>query len=804
MLEHALQYAARGWRIFRVTGFKTPFKGSHGHLDATTDIATIRAWWTEKPKANIALATGELVVIDAEGEPADPFTSPRGQALKALIVVNRGLPRTLTSRTSRGVHLVYRAPAGVEIRSSNEPRDAKGGPGVDIKGHGGFVVLPPSINAKTGFQYQWLHDVPIAEMPGWLVQWIQDLGAVSRSSEQALNLGPKPAYLQGSQQDTTRRATRALGTPYNVTEHQRVVTALASIPATHYDTWIEIGLALHSLDWERSDGTSIGFDLWDRWSATAPDKYSPVGMAEKWASFGRTGRAEISIATLYHHASKNGWQPPAPRAANPESEVMQHTVELSRHEHKTLPPLLPSSIAGGLAEGAQPYTNGFHLPEALTAVPVDKSPLIELNKKYSVIGDMGGKCMVLGWVPSKVDETVRVPSFQTFKAFTERFANRHVMMKKPKGDDWVEEPKAMGTAWLNWPSRKTYDGIDLVPGGPEVLPNNYLNLWAGFAVEPRQGDWRLMRLHIAKVLAGQNIEALEYIIKWAAWKLQHPGECPQVALVFKGAKGAGKGTFARVLREIFGQHGLQIFNSKHLVGSFNGHFRNCCLLYADEAFWAGDKQGESTLKGLITEPTIPIEQKGIDVVDWKNRMGIVMTTNAEWVVPASHDERRYAVFQVDDAHARDEGYFKALRHELAHGGMEAMLHDLLKLDLKDWHPRRIPQTEALQQQKLRSLDPRYEWFENLLSDGALPTDKKSGNIVLAGFLYNHARDTVPRLRDISQTAFGRFLADMGCEKIHGEKGNGWRFDTLAMHRARWEKRFGQWKWSYQGEDWVLR
>lgn len=798
MLDHALQYAARGWPVFRVTGFKTPLKGSHGHLDATTDPETIRRWWNERPKANIALACGELVVLDLDGG-QEAFASPRGAALKALAAGHGGLPRTLTSQTARGAHLIYRAPAGVTIRSSNEPRDSKGAPGVDIKGHGGWIVLPPSINAKSGFEYRWALDVPIAPLPDWLIEWLQGLGAISSTSATTLGLGAKPDYLKQKQQHVAQRASKTLSAPYNISEHQRLSSALATIPANHYDTWIEVGLALHSLDWERSDGTSIGFDLWDRWSATCPDKYNPVGMAEKWASFGRTGRSKITVATIYHHAGKHGWQPPAPRAVNPEQEVMQHTV-VDRHEHKTQPHSLSAVAAGGA-----PYMNGHALPAELTAIPPSsESPLIKLNETYSVIGDLGGKCMVMGWVASKVDPAVHVPSFQTFKSFAERFSHQYCESKKLKNGQWVDEPQQLGAAWLKWPRRISYEGIDLVPDAPPILPNGYYNLWKGYSVEPRAGAWPLMRNHIAKVLANHDIVSLEYIIKWAAWKLQHPGEPTEAALVFKGAKGAGKGTFARVLRQLFGQHGLQIFNSKHLVGSFNGHLRNCLLLYADEAFWAGDKQGESTLKGLITEPTIPIEQKGIDVVDWKNRIGMVMTTNAEWVVPASHDERRYAVFQVSEDHIRDENYFKALRQELDNGGMEAMLHDLLKVELKDWHPRRIPQTEALQQQKLRSLDPRYEWFEDMLQNGLLPTGSAESYVVPSYVVNNMARDSAPRLREMSMTAIGRFLGEQGCEKVHNAKANGWRFDPLTVHRLRWEKRFGNWKWSYKGEDWIRK
>src|SRR5690242_13355796 len=74
-------------------------------------------------------------------------------------------------------------------------------------------------------------------------------------------------------------------------------------------------------------------------------------------------------------------------------------------------------------------------------------------------------------------------------------------------------------------------------------------------------------------------------------------------------------------------------------------------------------------------------------------------------VPASSDERRYAVFDVakyaqgagSDSERRS--YFNALHHEIENGGLEAILYDLLRRDLGEWHPRQIYETEGLRKQK---------------------------------------------------------------------------------------------------------
>ena len=587
MLDRALQYASRGWSIFRIApGTKLPVRGSHGFLDATTDVPTVEKWWAETPQANIALRTGRIVVIDPDGRSAL-------ERLLAIGAPHGGWPRTLTAKTPRSIHLYYLAPAGVEIRSYNEPRSVKGADGIDIKGLSGYVLLPGSLvkKGKQVSEYTWLLDAPIAELPQWAVEWINTLKGVKEQTGNNLFASTTlPAYLASKtgtnneqKQSVTRKASNSLGTEWSPREEQRVREALAAIPAEGYDRWVQCGMALASLDWERGDGSSIAFDLFNEWSSTKPDLYSLDATEKKWASFGR--RSGITLGTLYHLAEQHGWIGSLPAAApepfNPFGE--------------------PQHVNGHASATAM-------LPEALTA-PSAEHPLIKLNEKYCCIGDVGGKCLVLGFVPSKVDPAIEVPSFQTFKSFAERFGNRYVMVDKENKDgSTVSEPKQLGAHWLKWQRRRSYDGIDLDPAAGPLIPGNVLNLWRGFATPPARGSWERMKAHIAEVLADSDAAAVDYIMRWSAWTVQHPGERAESALVFRGGKGSGKGTFAHALRRMFGSHGLHISNPKHLVGAFNAHLRSCLLLYADEAFWAGDKQGESTLKALITESTLTIEQ----------------------------------------------------------------------------------------------------------------------------------------------------------------------------------------------------
>ena len=65
------------------------------------------------------------------------------------------------------------------------------------------------------------------------------------------------------------------------------------------------------------------------------------------------------------------------------------------------------------------------------------------------------------------------------------------------------------------------------------------------------------------------------------------------------------------------------------------------VLFADEAFWAGDKKGEETLKGLITEESLVFEEKFKDAYSIKNHLRIIMASNANWVIHARRQERSF-------------------------------------------------------------------------------------------------------------------------------------------------------------------
>ena len=137
-----------------------------GLRDATRDPVKIREWWTRWPDANIGIVTGAdsgLMVLDVDPRSGGNVT------LDDLEAKQGPLPKTIEAQTGGGGrHIFFKHPGGRVKTRANAL-----GPGLDIKGDGGYVVASPSVHI-TGRRYEWQtahdpDDVPLAAAPAWLL-----------------------------------------------------------------------------------------------------------------------------------------------------------------------------------------------------------------------------------------------------------------------------------------------------------------------------------------------------------------------------------------------------------------------------------------------------------------------------------------------------------------------------------------------------------------------------------------------------------------------------------------------------------
>ncbi|GMU38256.1 MAG: bifunctional DNA primase/polymerase [Phycisphaerae bacterium] len=169
LLLAALQYAALGLPVFPCAPSQKRPTTEHGFHDATTDEATIRAWWRDYPRANIGVPTGAVsgvIVLDIDPRHGGDVSIDDLQSL------NGPFPETAMSLTGGGGrHVFLKHPAG-QVRCTH----GELAPGIDVKGDGGYVVMPPSVHPN-GNPYAWelssdITETRAAACPEWLVRLI--------------------------------------------------------------------------------------------------------------------------------------------------------------------------------------------------------------------------------------------------------------------------------------------------------------------------------------------------------------------------------------------------------------------------------------------------------------------------------------------------------------------------------------------------------------------------------------------------------------------------------------------------------
>jgi hypothetical protein len=332
----------------------------------------------------------------------------------------------------------------------------------------------------------------------------------------------------------------------------------------------------------------------------------------------------------------------------------------------------------------------------------DDAQLIErMNAKYAVI-NWKGRALVL---IESIDPEDGRPCFSLSTPTDIKLLHENQRHRKVNPATW----------WLRQPARRQYEGVVFTP--KREVPG-YYNLWQGWGCEPAEGDCSLFLKMVEEVICSNDEKLTHYVLSWCADAVQNPTGRPGVVLTLKGKQGAGKGTFAREFGELFGNHFFHANASRQLVGKFNAHLANVLLLFADEAYYAGDKQSEGSLKALITEPHMPLEFKGKDLIYVRNYLRVIMASNQGWVVPAGMDDRRFAVIEVSDIHLRDTAYFSAIANQMRQGGREALLHYLMNYDLKGLDLRRLPETQARWEQQLHSMTAIQKWWYGRLHSGA--------------------------------------------------------------------------------------
>jgi putative DNA primase/helicase len=273
--------------------------------------------------------------------------------------------------------------------------------------------------------------------------------------------------------------------------------------------------------------------------------------------------------------------------------------------------------------------------------------------------------------------------------------------------------------WMvNNPKQLCYDDIGVFPDGL-VCPTNIFNMWRKFAMEeiteyePKEKELKDILNHI-KVLCGNDEVVYDYFVKWIAQMIQFPAVksiCP--TLISK--QGAGKGTLMKLLGAMLGS--AKVYEttspSRDVWGDFNGRMCNTFLINLNELSKKETLECEGKIKGLITDPKLTINNKGVNQYDINSFHRFIITTNNGEPINTSHDDRRNLIIRSSDEKCGDKEYFNGLHKMLEDVNVVKTCYEYFKgiANMDKFNSIEIPTTTYQSNLKQLSVSPIEQWLE---------------------------------------------------------------------------------------------
>ena len=217
--------------------------------------------------------------------------------------------------------------------------------------------------------------------------------------------------------------------------------------------------------------------------------------------------------------------------------------------------------------------------------------------------------------------------------------------------------------------------------------------------------------HVKNVICNKNTELYRYLIRWLAYIVQNPETKIGTALVITGEPGTGKNTFTDTICKIFGPYANDNAKLDSFMGTFNSSILYKRLVVCNEvrSFQCNKNYDHDALKTLITEKTLDVHKKFIDVQHLENVTDFIFLSNNYAPVKIEENDRRFVVIETSTEFMNNADYFRHLYFFLTHRNFYSYLFSYLKTFTieHNWNPHKIPLTDA--RRRLIEYSKPYCW-----------------------------------------------------------------------------------------------
>ena len=256
--------------------------------------------------------------------------------------------------------------------------------------------------------------------------------------------------------------------------------------------------------------------------------------------------------------------------------------------------------------------------------------------------------------------------------------------------------------------RIRYADVDFMPLPPGVSQtrSKFFNLFLGFLAQPAPEINRRLIIpilrHILEVWCDGNKQLATYVFNWLAFLVQKPDKKPGTALLMRSPPRCGKNILTDFIGEkVLGRENFFSTTRLHdVMGRFNGIIRAKKLIVLNECDMTGSEWhgANNQLKGLITEPYISVEEKGIDIKHINDFAGYMILSNHAMPIRIELGDERYVALDVSPRYKGNRKYFtELLRLTEQPETASSFMAWLLSRNIADWNPRDVPNTKMKQE-----------------------------------------------------------------------------------------------------------
>lgn len=530
LVDAALVFAAKGWPVFPCHHETKKPLTQHGFHDASVDANVIEGWWRRWPNAMIGAPTGEAMdawVLDVD----DP----------ALFEATSDIHLLSTRRcgTGKGYHLYFSWNADAPVRNS-QLKMKRGEqvwpfpdlPGCDVRGAGGYVILPPSRH-PSGKLYTWQNASEACEAPDDLLAIVRKLPVAG-----TLAAGPRAAEAPMS------AISRGDGDhPYALSALRAECANIRSAGAgaqegTLNDAALKIGgfVGGKCLEMDTAAGALIAAGL-------AMASHNP---SQPWTADGIAMKVQRGLAK----GMKN------PRAVPPSAAPVRRK-SANDDDGEKITPAEASEDMLALAFTAQHGDDlKFDHDEGKWYRWIDNR--WQVDRKALAFEYARRICRELGDGNRSVGRAATSAGVEKFA----RGAEEHAV----NSEIWNADPLLLGTP----------NGVVDLRKGVMSKPDKGLFISKCTSVIPARGEPAVWLQFLNEATLG-NDELIRFLQQWCGYSLT--GDTREQALIFiHGDGGNGKGVFLNTIKRVMGDYAVTAGMETFTANKFSGHPTELAML----------------------------------------------------------------------------------------------------------------------------------------------------------------------------------------------------------------------------------